>query len=120
VDASNLLRSDGHTKVKGKWVSVPWPNVAEMDELKLFLLCFPMKYLKETVISQTNTHLTQALTMQELFVFIGCILFIACHQGIKERDDWWSIRPISAKEGPPFRLNDSMSRNHFKEIMQAI
>jgi len=96
-------QSDGHTKVKGKWVGVPWPNVAEMDELELFLLCFPVKYLKETVIPQTNRHLTQqALTMQELFVFIGCILFMACHHVIEHQSDRWSIRPISAKEGAPF------------------
>ena len=69
---------------KGKWVGVPWPNVAEMDELELFLLCFPVKYLKEVVIPQTNKHLTKYLSMQELFVFIGCILFMACHPGVKE------------------------------------
>jgi hypothetical protein len=113
-------RSNGHVRQKGKWVGVPWPNVAEMDELELFLLCFPVKYLKDVVIPQTNKHLTKYLSMQELFQFIGCILFMACHPGVEERDAWWSSKPISASEGAPFRLNDFMSRNRFKEIMQAL
>ena len=47
-------QSNGHTRVRGKWVGIPWPNVAEMDKLELFLLCFPITYLKDTIIQQMS------------------------------------------------------------------
>jgi len=37
-------------------------------------------------------------------------------QGINDRDEWWSQRPVSMFEGAPFRLNQYMTRNRFHEI----
>jgi hypothetical protein len=65
-----LRRSQGHLKTKGKLIHTLWHVVAEMDELKLFLMCFPVKYIKNAVILQSNKHLQVPITMQEIFVFI--------------------------------------------------
>lgn len=97
-----------------------WPIIAEMDEIQLFMLCFPMDYLKNTVLPETNKYVSQEITLQEFFVFLGCLFFMACHPFDGKRDVWWSKDPISPKHGAPFRLNDYISRNRFKEIMQSI
>ncbi len=60
--------------MKGKWIHTPWHVVAKKDELELFLMCFPVKYVKNFVILQSNKHLQVPVTMQEFFVFIGCLL----------------------------------------------
>jgi hypothetical protein len=109
-------------KVKGKWLDVGWATVAEMNELKLFLLCFPVGFLKLTIIPEKNKHLAPApdLTIHEFFVFVGCIFFMACHHGIADRDQWWSTKDISPSEGAPFCLNSYMLKNRFKEIMGCL
>jgi hypothetical protein len=88
-----------------------------MDELELFLMCFPIKYIKNVVIPQSNKHLQVPITMQEFFVFIGCLLFMTCHPGVDDQDAWWSSRAISPNKSAPFCLNNYISKNCFKEIM---
>ncbi len=89
-------------------------------ELELFLMCFPIKYIKNIVIAQSNKHLQVPVTKQEFFVFIGCLLFIACHPRVDDQDVWWLSRAISPNKGSPFCLNNYISKNCFKEIMGAI
>ena len=113
-------KSAGHTNSNGKWHHHPWAEVAEMNELELFLMCFPVKYIKSVIIPETNKHLQVPVSMQELFIFIGCLFFMACHQGVEDRDSWWSTKPITPDKGAPFRLNDYMARNRFKSIMQSL
>jgi hypothetical protein len=73
-----------------------------MNELELFLMCFPVKYIKSIILPKTNKHLQVPMTMQEFFVFLGCLFFMACHQGVEDRDSWWSTKPITPNEGFPF------------------
>lgn len=113
-------KSAGHTNSNGKWHHHPWAEVAEMDELELFLMCFPVKYIKSVIIPETNKHLQVPVTMQEFFVFLGCLFFMACHPGVEERDSWWSTKPVTPNEGAPFRLNSYMARSRFKGIMQSL
>ena len=112
--------SQGHVKVRGKWVNATWDSVKEMDELELFLLCFPINYIKDVVLPETNKHMMKEVTMKEFFKFIGCIFFMSCHPGVGDRDLWWTKRPISLREGAPFRLNHFMKRHRFKSIMGAL
>ena len=90
----------------------------------LFQLCFPMEFLKEVVIPETSRKLestkTQQLTMSEFFVFIGCIFFMACFEGVSDCRDWWSLLPVDSFKGAPFRLNEYMSLRRFEDIMQAL
>ena len=99
-------KNAGHTNSNGKWHHHPWAEVAEMNELELFLMCFPVKYIKSIIIPKTNKHLQVPVTMQEFFVFLGYHFFIACHQGVEDPDSWWSTKPITPNEGAPFRLNE--------------
>ena len=66
----------GHKKPKGKWTNHPWPNVKDYPELKLFMVAFPMKYLKEVVLPETNKQLIilkEPITLLKLIQFLGCI-----------------------------------------------
>ncbi len=51
---------------------------------------------------------------------MGCIFDMLCYQEIPNRELWWSSCPIDMFDGVSFRLNAYMSRNRFREIMQAL
>ena len=83
-------------------------------------MCFPEEWLVNVCIPMTNKELSKKTTLQEFYVFLGCIFYMACYQGIPEREMWWSKKPIDMFNGAPFRLNSFMSHARFKEILQAI
>ncbi|KAL7537206.1 hypothetical protein ACHAXR_007655, partial [Thalassiosira sp. AJA248-18] len=93
---------------KGNWKTKS--SIKEMDELALFRMCFPEKWVLEAVIPATNKEIEGGpLTLQGFYVHLGCHFFMACFEGISDRRLWWSSKPISIKEGAPFRLNEYMS-----------
>ena len=60
-----------------------------MNELNQFRLCFPEEFVINVIIRETNKHLVgTALTLQEFYVWLGCIFFMACFEGISDRNDW--------------------------------
>ena len=108
------------TDSPGRWVQFRWDEIAEKSELDLFQMAFPEDFIEEVILPTTNRVLTPPLMMQEFHKWVGCHLFMACFQGIDNRDDWWSQQPISMFEGAPFRLNGYMSRNRFLNITSTI
>jgi hypothetical protein len=112
--------SQGHLKLGGKWAGMSWATVAELDELRLFMLCFPMDYIQNVLLPETNKYVSVEISLRGFFVFLGCLFFMACHPVDGERDVWWSKESISPKAGAPFRLNNYITRNRFKEIMRSI
>jgi len=105
---------------KGKFNSHRWEVIAEMNELDLFRMCFPEQFVIEVIIPQTNQNLATPINLQEYYVWLGCIFYMACWQGIGDRDEWWTSDPINPFKGAPFRLNAYMSRVRFKDITGAI
>ena len=83
-------------------------------------MCFPEKWVIDVLIPTTNKELDSPINLQEFYVFLGCIFFQASFKGISNHDQWWSTKAINMFEGMPHRLNNFMSRNRFKEIMQAL
>ena len=79
-----------------------------------------MDYIKNTVLPETNKYVSVEISLQEFFVFLGCLFFMACHPFDGRREVWWSREPIPAREGAPFCLNNYITRNRFKEIMRSI
>ena len=45
---------------------------------------------------------------------------MACFQGMKDHDDWWSTAPMDMFLGALFCLNEFMTKRCFKEIMAMI
>ena len=107
-------QSEHATKPKGKWNNHSWTAIADYNELTLFMMCFPMTYVKDVIIKEMNKHLLNPTCPREFMVFLGCIFFMACYQGIGDRRLWWSSKPISLKDGFPFQLNKCMSKNYFE------
>ena len=58
-----------------------------MDELELFIMSFPVTYLKEVVMVQANKHLDTPTTVSELFTWMGCLFFMACHPGVSSAQE---------------------------------
>ena len=45
---------------------------------------------------------------------------MACFNGIKDRELWWSTKPVDMFSGAPFRFNSIMTYSRFRDNMQAI
>ena len=81
------------------WKNNSWHKIQEMDELALFRMCFPEKWVRETLIPATNKEIEgDPLSLSEFYVFLGCHFFMACFEGISNRRLWWSTKPISIEE----------------------
>jgi hypothetical protein len=112
--------ASGFANVYGKFKNSRWDEIADFNELALFQICFPEKWIVETVISKTNETLDKPMDLQEFYVWLGCIFFMSCFQGIEDRDLWWSSKPVDMFEGAPFCLNEYCSKGRFNDIMAAI
>ena len=104
----------------GKFKSHRWDEIVEYDELELFRMCFPEGYVRDVVIPMTNKTLTTNMTLKEFYVWLGCLFFMACYEGVPDRDLWWSTKNIDMFDGAPFRLNAYMTKKRFKEITASI
>ena len=91
-----------------------WHVIKDMNKLQLFLLCCLVEFIKTVLLPLTNTHLLKELTMQEFFIFLGCLFFMVCHPGVATCDLRWSAKGIFPTEVAPIYLNC------LKDIMGAI
>jgi hypothetical protein len=106
------------TNTKGKFNSHCCENIAEMNELALFRMCFPEQFVIDVIIPETNKHLGTAMTLQEFYVWLGCIFYLACFQGISNRNKWWSSALINQFKGAPFVwLKAYISKTRFLDII---
>jgi hypothetical protein len=55
---------------------------------------FPEEWLINDVIPMTNKELSNKMSLQEFYVFLGCIFFMACYDGIADWDLWWSLQHV--------------------------
>ena len=95
----------------GKFTHHEWEDIAKYNELDLFRMCFPEKWVIDVLIPATNKELDSPINLQEFYVFLGCIFFQASFKGIPDCDQWWLTKAISMFEGMPHQLNNFMSRN---------
>ena len=106
---------------RGMWKTATWAQIREKDELQLFRMCFPEQWVEEVLIPSTNKILKEEdIDLQEFYIFLGCHFFMACFEGVSDRQDWWSSKPVRFEEGAPFRLNKYMSLRRFTAITAAV
>ena len=79
-----------------------------------------MSYIGEVVISETTKHLSVQTSIQEFVVWLGCLFYMGCYQGITDRRLWWSVEQVDMKKGAPFCLGPYMSRFHWEAINGAL
>ena len=70
------------SNAKGKFNSHHWEEISKMNELDIFRMCFPEKFVLNVIIPETNKNLGTPMTLQEFYVWLGCIFFMACYQGV--------------------------------------
>ena len=73
---------------------------------------FPEKWVRDVLIPATNEEIVgDDITLQKLYVYLGCHFFMACFEEISDRILWWSpktginlgrnLLPASEVHGPP-------------------
>ena len=105
---------------KGRFVNHRWDAIANYDNLDLFWMCFPEDWIIEVLTPMTNKELSKKMDLQEFYVFLGCIFFMACYEGIPDHDLWWLLKPIDMFERAPFRLNAYMMGTQFNKIQASL
>ena len=67
---------------QGWFIHHKWEDIAKYNELDLFCMCFPEKWLIAVLIPITNKELDSPMNLQEFYVFLGCIFFQASFKGV--------------------------------------
>ncbi len=74
-----------------------------MDKFALFQMAFPESFLIEVLIPQTNNNIDgKQLTFSEFYVWLGANFLLGCFEGIANRQDWWSMDPVTEFKGAPY------------------
>ncbi len=65
-------------------------------------MAFPEEYVETVLLPATNENLREDLKLGEFYKWLGCNFFMACFQGITDRECWWSSKAVSMFEGALF------------------
>ena len=73
---------------EGRWRDHKWSEIATMNELDLFRLCFPEEFFSDILIPQTNKYLKVPLDLQEWYCGLGCRFYMAHFQEVPKTMLW--------------------------------
>ncbi len=73
-------------------------------------MAFPEAYIINVIIPATNDKLTNHMTLQEFYCWLGCNFVMCCFKGVVNQEEWWSTKAISINKGAPFRLTPYMAK----------
>ena len=91
-----------------------------MPIMVIFLLFFPVNYIKEIVLVETNKYLHHPVLFGELLHFIGCWFVMSFYERIFNHRDWWSPKSVSMHEGSPFSLHKWMPHTSFEYMLRSL
>ena len=95
-------------------------TIGGMNYISMFLLCLPVKFIKEVVVEQTNKKINgEQLTFGEFLRWVRLWLFMATTSGFSRRE-YFSTVEINSNSGAPYRLNCWMSKRRFDDILGAL
>ena len=63
-------------------------KVMKMTKLELFLILFPVDYLKEILFPESNKLLKHPMELGEFIRCLGCWFYMGCWVGIPNRRNW--------------------------------
>ena len=112
----DLRRASGVRDIQPTLVSAD-PSLHTV--LGYFLHFLPVDYLKNTVVTATNTTLSDPLSWEEFLRFMGILFLLATTQGVPRRM-FWAIDTPDIFIGAPFRLHAYMSRRRFEAILKHL
>jgi hypothetical protein len=90
----------------------------KLTKLQLFEVLFPIFWVKEVLIPETNKILEVELKYGEFLQFLGIWLHICTTVG-HEQWDFWSKIKVEGRD-TPFKFNDIMSKYRFESILNAL
>ena len=84
-----------------------------MMKLELFLILFPVEYLKKILIPETSNIMKHPMDLGEFIRWLGCWLYMVFWVRILNRRNWWPTAEPTISGGAPFRLNTYISSTRF-------
>ena len=90
-----------------------------LNRYQLFQIFFPMDFVCNVIIEETNKSLNKPISFGEFLVWIGLWIMMSTIQGFQRRS-YWSTDTIDPFVNAPFRFNKIMSRTRFEDILQNI
>ena len=104
---------------KGKWNPRLLDYHGNYDYISLFEQLFPMTWVNEVLLVETNNLLNEELTYGEFLRWLGLWMMMGTIEGFSRRD-FWATSPVTMYRGSPYRFNDLMSRSRFEDILECI
>ena len=117
-----LRRADvNYLNTKCVWRLHSWPKISEMTEISLFRMALTEQCVRDVLISATKKKIAgDNIILQEFYVYLGCQFFMEFFEGIYDQRLWWSLEPVSIREGAPFYLQKYMALRRFISITSAM
>ena len=129
LEEENLWRSEGiicpsqskqlHNKYAA-FKNYSREELMKMTELELFLILFPVEYLKEILIPETNNLLKNPMDPVEFIRWMVYWLYMGCWVRISNRRNWWSTSNPTMSVGAPFILNKYIPRTRFEGVLGSL
>ena len=95
-------------------VSLAVPTIKQ-----LFEILFPITWLQDVLLEETNKHLSDQVSYGEFLRWIGlCFLMSTTHFG--SRRGFWFMSEQDTISGAPFWMNEWMSCHRFEAILGAL
>ena len=91
-----------------------------MTNLELLLILFPVDYLKEILIPETNNILKHPMDFGKFIQWLGCQFYMDFWVVIMNRRNWWSTAEPKISGGAPYRLNKYFSGTRFEVILGSL
>ena len=79
-----------------------------MTNLELFLILFPVDYLKEIPITKKDKLMKHTMDLGEFIRWLGCWFYMDCWVVIMNRRNWWSTVETKMSIFSPFIINKYM------------
>ncbi len=71
---------------QNKWNTFSWDAIWIMSDFDLFHLSFPKAYIIDVIIPATNKQLTNHLTLQEFYCWLGCNFLMCFFEGVADQE----------------------------------
>ena len=95
---------NSHFNNKGKWNNHTWGMIAIFNELQLFLMTFPISFVKELMRPKMNAATINKISLREYVCLLGLTFFMGCFKGISDCCQWFSKEPIIVDKGAPLLI----------------
>ena len=90
----------------------------KLTKLQLFELLFPIQWVKDVLLVETNKELDENVTYGEFLLWLGIQLKLSTTVGY-DRHQFWAREKQKGRD-TPFKFNGYMSRDRFDDILSAM